>query len=247
MEACLKNLEMNSNIQILKEYFDRTHLYLNKPFGIQIRASLVKELIGEVQNVSVLDVGCGDGKVSLQFASRNQVMLLDISDQMLNLARFNTPEKYKANVAFLNTDFMSYKPDMGFDVVICLGVLAYVDSLDSAIQKLSSLTKPGGYCIIQFTDHNRPIAKINHCYFTFYRNFTKSRKYSINLINACIISDLCRKSNLEKVKEYRYSIILPGMSKIFSNSFLYRLEMMTLRNRFLSNLGPEILLLAKKI
>jgi 2-polyprenyl-3-methyl-5-hydroxy-6-metoxy-1,4-benzoquinol methylase len=144
---------MNSRSERVKSFFDKTHLYLNKDFGVSIRALIVRKLLGELSHSRILDLGCGDGRISLQYISQtNHITLVDLSDNMLEIARKNTPETLKTNVDYINTDLQKYEAGEKFDVVICIGVLAHVVSVEETVAKVVRFLKPGGRCIFQITD-----------------------------------------------------------------------------------------------
>jgi len=128
-----------------KAFFDQTDLYLRNSFGIRLRAGIVRELLGDLTGVSLLDIGCGNGSISLQFISETErLTLIDFSEKMLEKARLNTQELFRKQVSYLSEDFLSYVSPEPFDVVLCLGVLAHVASVANAVAKISSLLKPRG-------------------------------------------------------------------------------------------------------
>src|SRR5437773_11740974 len=98
---------MVSKTQHVKSFFDRTNVYLRKSFGISLRVSIVRRLLGDLDGSTILDLGCGDGRVSLQYLSHNnKITLVDLSERMLEQTRLNTPEAFKTNVEYINGDFL---------------------------------------------------------------------------------------------------------------------------------------------
>ena len=76
----------------VKAFFNQPHRYLHKRFGLRLRAEITQELLGPLSAVRILDIGCGDGSISLPYLfSGNSLVLLDLSESMLQLARRNTP------------------------------------------------------------------------------------------------------------------------------------------------------------
>ena len=68
------------NLDEVRERFEEPEFYLGKPFGVAVRALVVRRLLGHVEGAAVLDIGCGDGSLSLQFASAgNRLTLIDLS------------------------------------------------------------------------------------------------------------------------------------------------------------------------
>ena len=92
-------------------YFNTTNNYLHRSFGVRIRAEMVKALIGAPVNKQLLDAGCGDGGVSLQFVAGNRVVFLDISENMLDLVRSKISESDKPDVEFVLGDLENVNLD----------------------------------------------------------------------------------------------------------------------------------------
>ncbi len=102
----------------------------------------------------LLDVGCGDGSISLQLlTSGSHLTLLDLSANMVALAKKNVPEEFSANVVVRNENFIgaSFNSDP-FDLVVTVGVMAHVDSPNTFLAEIRTLLRPGGSLIIEFTD-----------------------------------------------------------------------------------------------
>jgi len=89
----------NHNREVYK-FFNKTDNYLHKTFGVRVRSKIVNELLGNISNKNILDVGCGNGLISLKYAKVNKLTLVDISDKMLGLA--------KANAQLMGIDSIDY-------------------------------------------------------------------------------------------------------------------------------------------
>src|ERR1051326_4328504 len=143
---------MTTRNEQVKSLFDQTEIYLGKNFNISMRAKMVRELLGELTDTRILDLGCGDGSISLQFAHPgNDLTLVDLSEQMLAIAR-QRAEQLDLCIRFINTDLMQLEAAQHFDVIICLGVLAHVAAVEATIDKIAGLLNPGGRVVLQFTD-----------------------------------------------------------------------------------------------
>ena len=230
----------------IKAYFDlpeSRNSYLEKRFGLEIRAYIVNKLIGEVSGKKILDLGCGDGTISLQFVTKkNQITFIDLSKKMIDLARKNTPQKFLDRCKYLNLDFYEYFPDQPFDIVLCIGVLAHLDDLEKTIENISRFLKSGGLCVVQFTDHQSLIAKINAFFRKLQKNFYQ---YSLQRFSYSEIIDIFGSKGFRLINDCRYSLLVPGLGRL-SDKFLYFYQLYTLESKCLSKFGSEVVLLLQK-
>ena len=95
-----------------------------------------------------LDAGCGDGVAARALARRGlRVRAIDISPQMIALARARTP--HDLDVQYSVGDFMTEPlPADTFDVVLTVNVLHHL-VFSEAVARLVDLTAPGGTLLIQ--------------------------------------------------------------------------------------------------
>lgn len=232
---------MKPSSSSVKRYFDKTYLYLAKTAVISLRAQIVHEFLGFPSNISLLDVGCGNGAISLQFISKtNRLTLLDISEKMLGVARNNTPEAWRGRVTFLNHDFLRWQTRRQYDVVLCLGVLAHVPHVESAVAKLASLVKSGGQCYLQFTDQEKPAARICHAAFSLRQMARPGQRYNTQQLRYSGLMALVGRQGLTIEGERRYLLVLPGIDRL-PERILYRYYRFTLENPILSRQGIEVI------
>ena len=127
---------MTEKHEKVEAFFDKTHLYLDNSFGVALRSLIVSELSGNLSQSAILDIGCGNGAVSLQYAGNgNKLTLIDLSNEMLALARAQTPPSLRDSVEYLKLDYLDLNPSTLFDVVIYLGILAHVTMLTLGLRK----------------------------------------------------------------------------------------------------------------
>lgn len=101
--------------------------------------------------LSIIDVGCGAGWTCERLAEFGSVTGTDMAEGVIERARARLP-----HVNFVCGDFFALDlPTAGFDVVVCLEVLAHVADHPAFIQRLAQLLKPGGLLIL--CTQNRPI------------------------------------------------------------------------------------------
>jgi SAM-dependent methyltransferase len=234
----------------VRAFFGRTSgygAYLEKRFGVEVRARIVRGMLGDVVNSTMLDIGCGDGTLSLQYAGNgNHLTLIDVSSEMLETARRNTPQALQGDVEYLNIDFGDYAPNRSFDVILCVGVLAHFESAELLIGRLSSALKPGGRCLVQLTDPASVVARINSLYDRAL-GAVCGNKYHYPLLRVSLtdMRRLCARNGLTVVGQRRYSLLLPGMGRL-PDRFLGRYQLRTLDSRLLSRHGSEVILLLRR-
>jgi ubiquinone/menaquinone biosynthesis C-methylase UbiE/peptidoglycan/xylan/chitin deacetylase (PgdA/CDA1 family) len=120
------------------------------------RRRKVYELIDGVDAKRVLDVGCGPGVMAGYFASRDADLYgIDISNRMISRCaeRFKSSERLHFSVG--DVERLEF-PDGFFDIVICMGVLEYLDGDAAALGEISRVLKPGGTMIVTLPNKSNP-------------------------------------------------------------------------------------------
>jgi 2-polyprenyl-3-methyl-5-hydroxy-6-metoxy-1,4-benzoquinol methylase len=232
----------------VKLFFNRLDYLKNSSDRIVIRSQLVKSFLGEVQNSTILDIGCGDGSLSLQFlGNQNLLTLNDISENMIEVVNKRIPAKFKKNVTLVNDSFEAVKEDLQFDIILCVGVIAHVPDVGRLFEKIGRLLKPEGWLIIETTPNPYPIGKFLYPYY-FLRGLLSKNKpnYKKNRLETKSLLGYAKSMNLEVIKAVRYSFPLPGMSH-WPQSLKLRYTLFTLNNHLMSRLGSEHVFLMRKI
>jgi len=132
---------------------------MNPPRFGYFRDALTRQLGLQPETLSVLDVGCGGGILSEEFAKIGcHVTGIDPSAPSLE-----TAHKHAANEG-LTIDYRQASGENipfganSFDVVICCDVLEHVDDLEKTIREVARVLKPGGmfcYDTINRTEESR--------------------------------------------------------------------------------------------
>lgn len=138
----------------LEEYFDRTasetweRLTSDAPVSKirqtvragrdQMRAKLLYRLPRNLHGQRVLDAGCGAGQMSVELARRGaEVMAVDISSSLLDVARRRTPDELAGRIQYLTGDMLD--DQLGhFDHVVAMDSLIHYAPGD-IVQALSRL------------------------------------------------------------------------------------------------------------
>lgn len=101
------------------------------------------------EGTDLLEAGCGTGNYLSHFNATFSCTGIDISRNMLKIAR----KKRLPNVKLVKADMTGFDLDKKFDMVVCLfGVISYVktyENLEKAIKNFSEHLKPGGVIILE--------------------------------------------------------------------------------------------------
>jgi predicted TPR repeat methyltransferase len=223
---------MSSNIGVVKSVFEAPERYLDKrQCDIRIRMETVRSFTAGQTFRRVLDIGCGNGAISLPLLGpETRLTLLDLSSNMAYVARSNIPAGLRENVEVRNEDFMAASLDSaGFDLVICLGVLAYAQSPEEFVKKLESLLTPAGSLILEFADSFHFVGRVVR-FLNWLRHLGTPPRYQANVLSFAHVNRLCAKQGLRMVSMFRYDLIpLPnmrGLRRVLESGGLYSLMRM---------------------
>ncbi len=104
-----------------------------------------------------LDIGCGLGRHSIQFAKEGfNVTSIDLSQDAINSAK-EWAKSEKLDIKFLHTDMMDipYK-DNSFDCILCRNVISHTDTegIEIIINRIYNLLKINGECFLTLGSKN---------------------------------------------------------------------------------------------
>jgi len=106
----------------------------------------ILQMLGVNESAKILDLGCNDGKWTLELAKKvntRNIYGIDIVEKRLNLAK-------KKGIKTINGDLNCKFPvkDNSFDIVHANQVIEHISNLDSFLSEIRRILKPGGYAII---------------------------------------------------------------------------------------------------
>ncbi len=135
---------------LFDEWPERYDQWFTTPIGKlvkDIEGELIIDLLHPRAGERILDAGCGTGVFTLDFlAAGSEVVGLDISVPMLNLARKKT-----ADYAFFalrgDMEWLPFK-DNSFDKVVSVTALEFIADAKGAVNELFRVTRPGGYVVV---------------------------------------------------------------------------------------------------
>ena len=123
------------------------------------QASWAKELIGKLAvagDEALLDLGCGDGKITADLArllSRGRVVGLDASPAMIELASERFPANRYPNLSFVRQDAAALELEEIFDLVFSNAALHWVRDHRAVLRGVGNVLRPGGRVLLQMGGH----------------------------------------------------------------------------------------------
>lgn len=117
--------------------------------------SIAEGIISELKvkgNEHILDIGCGDGKVTSKLASlvpQGQVLGIDSSKEMIDFSRKKFSSSSHANLNFEQLDVLDLKFESRFDLVTSFACLHWVKDHLAVLKNVKRGLKPGGKLLFQ--------------------------------------------------------------------------------------------------
>jgi predicted TPR repeat methyltransferase len=222
----------------VKDFFEVTQNYLHKDFGVTFRREIIHRELGEVSRKKILDIGCGNGSISMPYVLENELTLLDFSENMLSLAKKSIPINRQKHVTLMNKDFFEINSKESYDAIFFIGVIAHVQRpLDETLGFLKQLINSDGKIFFQFTDDNHWLSKLE--------SKLRKTKYQIKRTTTDSIEIELKKCGLYVKKKIRYAGIIPGMGRL-PNSFLLAYVKFITRFKIFNFLKAEYLYVLMK-
>lgn len=186
----IKFYEKNASKYDAERFSNNQGMHVDK-----IQKKIIFDFINSFMNKSILDLGCGTGRFSIELALANTNLIsFDASFSMLQQLKDKTKDtNLNINLVNGNGYQLPFK-DNTFDGCICINVLDHVSDQQRFIKEICRILKKDGFLIINFSN-----------FFSIYLPIA----ISINLM---------KKSAQNEV--YAEWISLKKMNKIFTQSCL---------------------------
>lgn len=139
------NREVNDFHSIYSHQKSKFATYLDQVFRKDMyeRFVFTMENSAPITGRTFLDVGCGSGVYSLEFARRGaaKVTGLDIAERMLEVCKQHAQREGLADrCTFIHSDLLEYNADTKFDVSIGIGLFDYISDPLPVLKKMRELT-----------------------------------------------------------------------------------------------------------
>ena len=74
-----------------------------------------------------MDIGCGDGSLTLDYLKENKITFLDITPEMLDIVKTKISDEYFGNdILIYDINIFEFNTENKYDIIICVGVYAHV-------------------------------------------------------------------------------------------------------------------------
>ena len=186
------------------------------------RRQQVLEMLKPGAKGTVLDVGCGPGVMTDSLLEQGHVYFgVDISDGMIAQCARRFRDRHDLFFAVADVVMLPFRSEF-FDIVLCLGVLEYVDDLKIAIRELGRVVKSDGKIIFSMMNRRSPYRTAERVFHTKvepYKHFSEAKTKA-----------LLRREGLEPIDCIYYDFNLlprpldaryPNLARSISNRFDY--------------------------
>lgn len=131
--------------------FDEADDYAQHSDTQRRQADALLKLIRTDNPRRILDVGCGTGELAIKLAQEypdSEIVGIDKSPEMIELATELLSENPETNVQFLSVDLLDYEPDQPFDLVVSSSTMHWILPADQSYGRLSTLLQSGGSLVV---------------------------------------------------------------------------------------------------
>ncbi len=124
-------------------------LHKFNPVRIEYITSLMRKKFGKVEDIEVLDIGCGGGLLAEPLARLGaNVTAIDASEKNINIATIHAKKSdLKINYHSTSVEALTAKKKR-YDIVLSMEVVEHVADVTNFLQSSAHLVKPGGTLIV---------------------------------------------------------------------------------------------------
>ena len=208
-------MSAQENKDKVKAFFDKAEHYITRNPSILTRAALIKDFFATIKNKEILDLGCGDGQLTVQFLSDNRVTFVDFSSEMLKCVVKEIPTNNAMNATIIQSTIEDFSSHRRYDVVFCVGVLAHVTSIEDTLQHISKFVGLDGYLVLQYTDADNLYTKMSRLWMHgLKKGWRSTRPYSLNKTCKKEVMSILKKLSFDLVREDKYPSSVLGLGRV---------------------------------
>lgn len=130
---------------------------------VMSRYELVRDRLGDVSGMAILDAGCGDGRFCYEWRdSGARLVGVDYSERAIAFARAFVPE-----AEFHCADVSEMGAHGPFDRAVLIETLEHVppDEVSGFLRSIANVLRPGGKLIVTVPSKNRPVGRKHYQHF----------------------------------------------------------------------------------
>ena len=145
---------MSTHAQLQREGYNKR---AEEAASDSIHNRRIQEFISEICTKGrkrILDVGCGDGRITRHFVEGNKCYGVDISEKAVHKAM---ERGLKGYVLDLEEDSFPFQ-DGYFDLVICSQVIEHIINTDHILTEINRILHKNGFMILSFPNINQPLS-----------------------------------------------------------------------------------------
>lgn len=167
----------------------------------------------------LLDCATGTGEITcalLKSGRFSHATISDISPAMLQSAKeLLRSQITNTELEFIQSDVFNFNPSgPGFDLILCLGLIAHTGRLGMLLPHLKSMLTPGGRIILQTTLTDHPGTRIVRA-LTSRRELAR-RGYKLSWFSQRDILEACHDTGLQILETRRHSLAIPFGDRLWS-------------------------------
>lgn len=142
---------LNADVSYWGDDMVRSYVHysdLQRRWAWSFLASHLKEVQSDAK---ILDIGCGDGKITAdiaKFIPKGSVLGIDLSNSMLEWARKQYHSLEYPNLSFKEGSFLETGVIDQFDLIVSFCALQHCTDQKSALNEISTILKPNGKVLI---------------------------------------------------------------------------------------------------
>jgi SAM-dependent methyltransferase len=203
---------------------------------------------------NILDIGSGVGTIDFYLASLGkQVIGIEIAQEAFEIAKDSARIMgLYGNTKFVKGDFLNWKEDFKFDLVICSEVLEHLYDDKKALSKIYKLLKNNGLVLITVPSKNAPLFRWGLAS-EFDNKVGHLRRYDFSEIKSLIT-----KNNFKIIKTKKSEGVIRNLLFMFkvgnfpirvANKFPFISDLLTYIDKIFINLFGEsnLIILCKKV
>jgi trans-aconitate methyltransferase len=117
-------------------------------------------------NETILDIGCGNGKITGMLAEKvplGMVHGIDVSENMVSYAREHS---VLPNLFFNVADIENFSSNITYDCVVAFSALAWIKNQEQIVGNIAKLLKKKGYFVATMDNEDDPYLRARYAMFT---------------------------------------------------------------------------------